>query len=100
MADLLVLPLRLAPDGAFHTAAQGSDEQITDQIAATIGTAIGERPMCWPFGIADPTFDELTKADVQAAVSRFGPDGVVIDAVTTTWTDATTAAAAVEWSRT
>lgn len=97
MAEILLHPIRLGPTGGFVTAPAGSDAVITSSIAQHAGTVIGERPMCWPFGVPDPTFRGLTTDDVQASIDRFGPDGVEVTAVSVQQGD--TVDVTVRWER-
>lgn len=97
--QLITHPFRLRRDGSVDTAPPGSEEQISSQLAALIGTRVGERPMAHTFGVPDPAFAGLAAADVAAGVRIFGPDGVRITSVVTTPVDEEVSSAVVTWTR-
>jgi hypothetical protein len=78
---LIAFPFAVGPDGAVVTVEDGTDDFVEQQLQVIVGTRPGERPMCWPFGIPDPAFDEIQPGDVQAVLDDFGPFGVSVDAV-------------------
>lgn len=97
VARLMLHPFAITVSGRVATAQQGSDAYIDSQLRVVIGTHLGERDMCVPYGVPDPTFAQLSAADIQTCVDRFGPDDCVItdlqqvgtsdltDRVTLTW---------------
>lgn len=74
MTDLISYPFRFAGSGKVAVVEQGSDEAAAEQIAALILTRTSERDLCPDFGITDPTGHGLDGADLEAAVTTFGPD--------------------------
>lgn len=84
MALVLAFPFRLAPDGRAAAVEQGSDEYIHQMISVLVQTEVGERPMCWQFGVPQPAFSEISIADVQVAIDDWGPTGIDVTDVTTT----------------
>jgi hypothetical protein len=82
-ARLLLHPFRISTSGSVAAAEQGSDAYIDSQLRVVIGTRLGERPMCPPFGVPDPGFAVLSPDDVQTCLDQFGPDDVTVTAVTT-----------------
>lgn len=72
MAQILAYPFRLAA-GRVATVEQTSDEANAQQLAVTVLTRRGERPLVPDFGVVDPTFDDLSPAELQMQVELFGP---------------------------
>jgi hypothetical protein len=97
-ARLLTHPFRILTSGVCATAEQGSDDYITSQLQVIVGTRLGERDMCEPFGIPNPAYANLTAADIQTCLDQFGPDGVTVTTVTTR-ADTDTNAVQVTWKR-
>lgn len=87
--DVLAFPLRLDHTGALATVDQFSDAGEAQLIAALVTTVRGEREMAPAFGVTDPAFDTIERAEVEAGLELFGPD-VVIDAVETRYLSDTT----------
>jgi hypothetical protein len=81
VTSLIAFPFAVGPDGAVVTVEDGSDLFVEQQLQVIVGTRLGERPMCWPFGIPDPAFDEIQPGDVQAVLDDYGPFGVTVDEV-------------------
>lgn len=100
VARLLLHPFTLTVGGRVASAEQGSDAYLESQIAVVIGTHLGERDMCVPFGVPDPVFARLSPADIQTCLDRFGPDGVTVLSVATESVSDTTDRVAVDWQRT
>jgi hypothetical protein len=82
VTSLIAFPFAVGPDGAVVTVEDGSDLFVEQQLQVIIGTHPGERPMCWPFGVPDPAFDEIQPGDVQAVLDDYGPFGVTVTDVT------------------
>ena len=98
-AQLITHPFRLQLDGSVATAPPGSDELVETQIAALVGTQIGERPMAWTFGIPDAAFGALSAEDIRAGLALHGPDGISINGVTSRVVDEVETVAVVSWDR-
>lgn len=98
-ARLLLHPFRLTVSGRVATAEQNTDTYIESQIAVVVSTRIGERDMCLPYGIPDPTYARLAVSDVQSCLDQFGPDGVVVTDVSVDPDTETTDRATIEWAR-
>lgn len=62
-------------------------------------TTIGERPMRPTYGVPDPGFNGLHVGDVQVGLDEHGPEGVVIESVTSTPKNNTQEVADIAWSR-
>ena len=92
-------PFRLGTAGHVVCAAQGSDAYLDSQVQVIIGTRLGERDMCMPFGVPDPTFATLTAADIQTCADTYGPDDLRIMSVDSSAVDDLTTTADVTWSR-
>lgn len=99
MANLLLHPFRVNVSGRIAAAAQGSDEYLDSQLRVIIGTRLGERDMCQPYGVPDPTFGSLTVSDIQTCADRYGPDDMTIVSVVNTVVDDTTVNSSVTWQR-
>lgn len=98
-AKLFLHPFRVLTNGAVGCANQGSDIYLASQVLVIVGTRLGEREMCLPYGIPDPAFAHLAAADVQSCADRFGPDDLRIDRVDTTMLDDLNTRAIITWSR-
>jgi len=92
-------PFRLAGDGSVLTVQQGSDGFVDQCIQTVVGTVVGEREMCMPYGVPDPTWHGIDGSDIEAAISLFGPGGVTTLDVATTWVSETHAYVVVNWER-
>jgi hypothetical protein len=97
VTQLLAFPFAFGPDGAAVTVDDASDDYVEQQLQVIIGTRPGERPMCWPYGISDPAFDEIDPADIQAVLNDYGPYGVTVDGVVATPDTATQTSVVVSW---
>jgi hypothetical protein len=93
-------PFRLDSDGAVSTVDQGSDGFLDQCIQTVVGTIVGEREMCMPYGVPDPAWHGLEADDIQAALALFGPKNVTIETVETTWASEQHAQVTVNWNRT
>lgn len=89
MARILSHPFRLAPDGRIATVEQDTDQANAEQLAVLIMTRRGERPLVPTFGITDPVFAELDRAELEGAIETFGPP-VRITGVDADFVDAST----------
>jgi len=96
---VLAHPFHLAADRAIAVVDQGSDGNLDQLIQTVVGTVVGEREMCQAYGIPDPVWHGIEAADIQASLSLFGPDVVVIQRVDTTWQGETEAKVTVLWER-
>lgn len=81
--DLLSHPFRLEPNGSVATVEDGTEEAAAEGIAVLILTRKGERDLVPDFGLTDPTFDELSLAELNVSLADFGPAAVVTDVVIT-----------------
>lgn len=72
MARVLAHPFRLA-GAEVAKVEDGSDEGLGQLVAVLVTTRRGERPMVPAFGVSDPVFDSYSVAEVNAALSMFGP---------------------------
>ena len=80
----LSIPFRILPSGACATVEDGSTAAHAEAIAALARTVAGEYPMLPSYGVDDPAWVGIDAAQLQAGLEAFGPEGVVISAVTTT----------------
>lgn len=87
--ELISHPFRLERNGSIATVTDGSDEANAEGIAILALTRRGERDLVPEFGIADPTFDAVTLADLNAGLTDYGPAVEVTDVTTTYPTDRT-----------
>lgn len=79
MTQVIRFPPSLAADGSMATVDQDDVEADAELIAAMVLTRPGERPL-WPtFGITEPTFAALSKAELAAGVNEYGPDVTITD---------------------
>jgi len=92
-------PFRLGVGGRVATTAPGSDAEAEDAIRVLIGSRPNERPMCWSFGIPDPTWSTLTADTLNAALELWGPDGVRVTRVDTRPRTETVQDVTVEYTR-
>lgn len=97
--DILSYPFRLGLDGRMATVEQGSDQEAAEAIEIIIGSRIDERPMCWPFGIPDPTFAGLEPDDINSALQMWGPTGVTVTDIDTEIVDEYTEKSVVSFIR-
>lgn len=97
MAAILSHPFRLDSSGAVVTVEDGSTVANAEAIAVLVGTRLAERGMCPTFGVPDPTFGELSAADVASGLRAWGPDGVTITAVDHEPIDDTTVAVTISF---
>lgn len=81
--DLIAHPFRLEPNGSVATVEDGTEEAAAEGIAVIILTRKGERDLVPDFGLTDPTFDELSLAELNVALADFGPDVIVTDVALT-----------------
>lgn len=79
--QLLSHPFLIKSNGTAKTVTAGSTAANAEAIAVLAQTIRGERPMAPAFGITDPTFQGLDAGEIQAGLSAFGPDGVIIASV-------------------
>lgn len=77
--ELLSHPFRLERNGSAATVTDGSDEANAEGIAILAMTRRGERDLVPEFGIADPTFDAVTIADLNTGLHDYGPTVEVTD---------------------
>lgn len=81
--DLLSHPFRLEPNGSVATVEDGTEEAAAEGIAVFILTRKGERDLVPDFGLTDPTFDELSLAELNVGLADFGPEVTVTDVAIT-----------------
>jgi phage baseplate assembly protein W len=79
--DVLSFPFRVTSTGQIATVLQLSDADVAQKIASLLQTELGELPLAPHFGVADPTFRDVTPTEIQAAVAAFFPE-VIIDGIT------------------
>jgi hypothetical protein len=78
MTAVLAHPFRLAGSNVA-TVDDDSEAGARQEIAVLVTTQLGERLMVPDYGVTDPTFGSgLDLAEVNAGLSEFGPDGVVV----------------------
>ncbi len=94
--DLLSHPFRLAGDGSVATVTDGSDDADAEAVAVLASTKRGERELAPDFGVTDPVFHELSLAELNAGLARFGPELEVTE-VATTYPNDTTARTVVSY---
>jgi len=92
-------PFHLAGDGTVYTVPQDSDSFLDQCIQTVVGTIVGEREMCMPYGVPDPAWHGLEASDIEAALSLFGPTNIAINGVDTEWVSETSAHITVNWDR-
>jgi len=95
----LAHPFRLAGDGTVATVEQDGDGFLDQCIQTVAGTVVGEREMCMPYGVPDPAWHGLEADDIRAALSLFGPHGIVIQSVETEWVGELSARVTINWDR-
>lgn len=71
--DLLAHPFRAGPDGSIVTVEQDTDEDLAQELAITLLTRRGERPLVPDFGITDPAYRNLDLAELNVTLADFGP---------------------------
>ena len=67
-------PFRLAPSGRVAVVEQGSPDHDVELVAALVSTRKGERELVPDFGVTDPTFGALERAEVTTGLKLFGPE--------------------------
>lgn len=77
--ELLSHPFRLQRNGSVATVTDGTDEANAEGIAILAMTRKGERDLVPDFGLADPTFDGVTLADLNVGLIDYGPAVEVTD---------------------
>lgn len=87
--DLISHPFRLEANGAVATVEDGTEEAAAEGIAVLVLTRRGERDLVPGFGMIDPTFDELSVAELNVGLAEYGPDVIVTDVAITYPTDRT-----------
>lgn len=95
--NLLAHPFRFGPDGKVATVEDGSDLHISQHVHLIVGTKLGERSMCWTYGITNPAWAQVDGHDVQTCLDLHGPEGVTITSVTTVAVDEQTSAVDLRW---
>jgi len=83
MALVLAFPFTVAADGGAAVVGQGSDRHIEQSLAHLIQTEVGERFMCWPFGVAQPAWAKVIAADIQAGVDAYSHPVEITDVIVT-----------------
>lgn len=81
--DLISHPFRLEANGAVATVEDGTEEAAAEGIAVLVLTRRGERDLVPGFGMTDPTFDELSVAELNVGLAEYGPDVIVTDVAIT-----------------
>ena len=81
--DLISHPFRLEANGAVATVEDGTEEAAAEGIAVLVLTRRGERDLVPGFGMTDPTFDELSVAELNVGLAEYGPDVIVTDVTIT-----------------
>jgi len=94
----LSFPFRLTRTGAFATVEQGSDDHVTELIAAAVLTRPGERHLVPTFGIDDPAFVGWERLKLVLHLADFGPE-VVIEDVTKSSDDHGVERVTMSWRR-
>lgn len=79
--DLISHPFRLEANGSIATVEDGTEEAAAEGIAILVLTRLGERALVPGFGMSDPTFDELSLAELNVGLADYGPDVTVTDVV-------------------
>lgn len=95
--DLLAFPFRLRPDGSAATVTDGSDEAHRQEVALLCLTRKGERVLVPDYGTTDPVADLLDVAELNAALSTFGP-ALVVEELEVDYPDSTTVRAVLTYS--
>lgn len=72
--ELLAHPFRLNKAGHAVTVTQDTDAAVEQQLAVIVQTRKRERALEPDFGITDPTFDVLDRAEVNAVLAEYGPE--------------------------
>jgi hypothetical protein len=98
-------PFRFGLNGRVVTADENSDELIASRLYAALttraadGETPGERPLTPGYGTADPVGHGLTVEAVRACVAQYGPPGVTIVGLDSTYPDDATQQATLHWQR-
>lgn len=99
-------PFRFGPNGRVATADEDSDQLIESRLYAALTTRAadgdntpGERPLTPGFGTVDPVGEGLTIEAVRACVAQYGPRGVTIVRLDSTYPDDATQEATLHWER-
>lgn len=83
MAFVLAHPFRVA-GSRIAVVDDASDAGLAQEIAVLVGTrrstggGPGERPLVPAYGVADPTFQGLDLAEINAGLSLYGPAGLLV----------------------
>lgn len=94
---LISHPFRVETNGTIATTDQGSDLSYKEQIAVLMLTRVGERVLVPAFGITDPAFDRVDKAELINKIKMFGPP-VTITNVIERFTSPTTVEVRVDFA--
>lgn len=77
--DVISHPFRLDSTGAIATVVEGSEDADAEAIAILALTRKGERDLVPDFGITDPAYGVLDVAELNVALSDFGPPITITD---------------------
>jgi hypothetical protein len=72
MVDLISYPFRFSRDGRVVTVEDGVD-YYAEELAMLLKTVPGERELVPDYGIEDPTFNDMNKAELLEKIAMFGP---------------------------
>lgn len=87
MTSVIAHPFRLAAGGAVAVVDDRSDAGLAQEIAVLVATRKGERPLVPGYGLTDPVFDQVDVAQINAALTAYGPDGLTVDGIDVTVVD-------------
>jgi len=85
MVDVISHPFRFSRTGEVVTLEDETTAANREGVLVTALTGKGERPMVPDFGIEDPPFSEVDMVELDACCALYGPPGVRIADVTTTY---------------
>lgn len=70
---LISYPFRLSAAGAVATSEQGTDAQLSEELAVAMLTRTGERELVPDFGLDDPVFAGFDEDALRLHIEMFGP---------------------------
>lgn len=99
--QLLAYPFRLTSTGSPATVAQGSDADLSQQVACLLLTRVGERKLAPGFGLNDLNERGISPTEIRAQVTARIPGIRAVDvAVDGTHLDGGQQNITVQWERT
>lgn len=81
MSTAFSFPMRVLPNGSLATVRQDSDQSNAEEIAAICLVVRGERSLNRAYGLPDPTFFGIERAELVSQIKRFGPPSIKLNDV-------------------